>query len=154
VFGLLLRIPSYRLRHSLGQSTASIPTFACTNTIFRSLSKPRFVTKVSRSDLTILCVSIRHGYIRLELVWDDRSISADRLSSVHSLDMACEGPMFLPMHREGEDGIDGILVPGLVDHGGWQWTMDESGGMEEQRSMRDSLRLTVATVNFRRPGSL
>jgi hypothetical protein len=109
---------------------------------------------VSRSDLTILCVSIRHGYIRLELVWDDRSISADRLSSVHSLDMACEGPMFLPMHREGEDGIDGILVPGLVDHGGWQWTMDESGGMEEQRSMRDSLRLTVATVNFRRPGSL
>jgi hypothetical protein len=49
---------------------------------------------------------------------DGRSISADRLSSVHSLGMTCEGPMFSPMHRKGEDGIHGILVPGLVDHGG------------------------------------
>jgi hypothetical protein len=49
---------------------------------------------------------------------DNKSISADRLLSVHSLSMTCEGPIFLPMHMEGEDGIDGILVPGLVDYGG------------------------------------
>jgi len=49
---------------------------------------------------------------------DNKSISADRLLSVHSLSMTCEGPIFLPMHWKGEGGTDRFLVPGLVDYGG------------------------------------